>query len=48
MKRTYKKPLIEIKEYNLEETITTSSLLNNLFGKDILEDKDAVNWDWVD
>lgn len=48
MKRIYEKPSIEVKEYNIEETITISSLLNNLFGDDILEDTDAVQWEWVD
>lgn len=48
MKKIYEKPSFEVNEYNIEETITISSFLNNLFGSDILEDEDALEWEWVD
>ena len=48
MKKIYEKPFIKVSEYNVEETITASSILNNLFGSDILEESNALEWEWVD
>ena len=48
MRKVYEKPSLEVNEYNIEETITISSIFANLFGEDILEDDDALEWEWVD